>query len=143
MSGPVSPFAKPRGRGAKRPPLPQVRVVATADRGLGVFTDSPIRAGRAVGRVLGKIHPAGYSSEYCVEFRDGALEPDEPFRRLNHSCAPNCEFIEWTTSADGAEESELWLHALRDVAAGEELTIDYGWDADAAIPCRCGAPNCR
>ncbi len=37
-------------------------------------------------------------------------------RYLNHSTAPNCEF-------DGFD-----LFTLRDIAAGEELTFDYGED---------------
>ncbi len=29
------------------------------------------------------------------------------------------------------------------VHAGEELTIDYGWPAEVAIPCLCGSRHCR
>jgi len=29
------------------------------------------------------------------------------------------------------------------IAPGEQLTIDYAWPAWAAVPCACGAPECR
>jgi len=31
----------------------------------------------------------------------------------------------------------------KDIKQGDELTIDYAWSADAAIPCGCGSKNCR
>jgi D-alanine-D-alanine ligase len=52
----------------------------------------------------------------------------------NHSCDPNTAY------------SGLNLIALRDIAVGEELTIDYAGfgNADAApFLCSCGAVNCR
>jgi SET domain-containing protein len=53
---------------------------------------------------------------------------------LNHSCEPNV-----------GVQGQIVFVALRDVAAGEELTIDYGTiDHDAEpMTCRCGAANCR
>jgi len=38
---------------------------------------------------------------------------------LNHAHAPNCEFIRHI------DDLAIDLVALRDIAAGEELTIDY------------------
>jgi SET domain-containing protein len=49
-------------------------------------------------------------------------------RWVNHSCAPNCE-----TEQDG---SRVFFHALRDIAPGEELFIDYRLCGRAKI---CGA----
>jgi len=59
-----------------------------------------------------------------------------PARFLNHSCAPNCE-AEW----DG---ERIWIVALRDISAGEELTFNYGYDLEdyREHPCQCGAPDC-
>lgn len=134
----------------KRPRFNRVEVRDAGERGLGVFATAPIKARHAVGRVLGDLKPQGYTSHYCVEYGDGALEPYPPYRFLNHSCEPNCEFVEWTISneaesADGSEKVtlELWVHALRDIARGEELVVDYGWDWRSAIPCKCGSPHCR
>jgi hypothetical protein len=59
-----------------------------------------------------------------------------PARFLNHSCAPNCE----AQFADG----RIWLVAIRDIRAGEELTFNYGYDLTdyREHPCRCGAVSC-
>lgn len=57
-------------------------------------------------------------------------------RLLNHSCDPNCEA--WI------EEKRIFLYALRDIAQGEELTFDYGFDIEnyEDHPCRCGSESC-
>jgi hypothetical protein len=59
-----------------------------------------------------------------------------PARFINHSCTPNCE-----AEVDG---HEVWIIALRDLRAGEELTFNYGYDLEnyREYPCRCGAPEC-
>jgi uncharacterized protein len=55
---------------------------------------------------------------------------------INHSCDPNCE----TEEIDG----RVWIVAIRDIDAGEELTYDYLlYDGDDDAPCHCGAANCR
>ena len=62
--------------------------------------------------------------------------PWNPARFLNHSCAPNCE-AEW-------DDRRIWIVTLREIAPGEELTFNYGYDLEdyREHPCRCGAPNC-
>jgi len=49
---------------------------------------------------------------------DGNLD-ENPARWLNHSCDPNCE----AGFADGG----IWITARRDIAAGEEITFNYGY----------------
>ncbi len=64
-------------------------------------------------------------------------------RWINHSCQPNCE-------ADQSGE-RVFIKALRNIAAGDELFYDYGLVIDAKYtkklladyPCWCGAPGCR
>lgn len=64
-------------------------------------------------------------------------------RWINHSCDPNCE-------ADEVND-RIFIKALRNIAAGEELNYDYGLIIDepytpellAEYPCWCGAKNCR
>ncbi|MFT3830037.1 MAG: SET domain-containing protein-lysine N-methyltransferase [Opitutaceae bacterium] len=57
-------------------------------------------------------------------------------RYINHSCAPNCR--------SEKKRGRVWIVAARDIAAGEELSFDYGFKFRhwAANPCRCGAPEC-
>jgi len=66
-------------------------------------------------------------------------------RFLNHSCDPNCEAFE---DEDRAGRPVFRFQTLRAVAAGEELSVDYGLEADdgstaADYPCHCGAATCR
>ena len=57
-------------------------------------------------------------------------------RLINHSCEPNCK----PEYAEGG----IWISAKRNIAQGEELSYDYGfdWENFDEHPCRCGAPNC-
>jgi uncharacterized protein len=65
-------------------------------------------------------------------------------RYINHSCEPNCEVV--------IERRRVFIHALRDIRAGEELTYDYWYLTDESYtmddlrriyPCRCGTEGCR
>lgn len=57
-------------------------------------------------------------------------------RLINHSCEPNCEA--WMTG------KRIFIHALRDIKEGEELSFDYGFDVDCYEdhPCLCGRDAC-
>jgi hypothetical protein len=114
---------------------------------MGVFATRALAGNWAVGRVRGKLHHgADYSSEYCIELdRSLSLEPHAPFRYLNHSCRPNCELVQVIPEDESRAPGvpEIWVYTLRAIETGEQLTIDYGWPAEAAIPCACGVPECR
>ena len=64
-------------------------------------------------------------------------------RWINHACDPNCEADE--------KGGRVFIKALRNIHAGEELNYDYGLVIDARYtaklkadyPCWCGAANCR
>ncbi len=68
-------------------------------------------------------------------------------RWVNHSCSPNCR----TEQVEVRGEDRIYIHAKRDIRAGEELAYDYGLilsgritKADiAAHRCLCGSKNCR
>lgn len=69
---------------------------------------------------------------HLVALDDAEYEPVMLF--INHSCEPNVGFA-----------GNIVLVAMRDVAAGEELTTDYALfdDADDPMTCHCGTPSCR
>lgn len=68
------------------------------------------------------------------EFIDGSVASNLA-RYANHSCEPNAESV----GIDGV----IWLRARRTIAAGEEITYDYGYSfRDEPVTCRCGAPTC-
>jgi len=64
-------------------------------------------------------------------------------RWINHSCDPSCEADE--------QDGRVFIKALRNIAAGEELSYDYGLIIDepytkklkAEFPCWCGSDSCR
>jgi SET domain-containing protein len=64
-------------------------------------------------------------------------------RWINHSCNPNCEAIE--------EDNRIFIYAMRNIQAGDELLYDYRMEIDEPITdaakrkfaCHCGASNCR
>ncbi|MCB1234223.1 MAG: SET domain-containing protein-lysine N-methyltransferase [Verrucomicrobiae bacterium] len=66
---------------------------------------------------------------------DGSV-PWNAARLINHSCAPNCEAQ--------IVRGRIWIVALRDIAAGEELFFNYGFDLESYEdhPCGCGTPKC-
>ena len=72
-----------------------------------------------------------------------ALHGGNSSRWINHSCDANCEADE--------ENERIFIKALRNIHAGEELNYDYGLIIDepytkklkAEYPCWCGSANCR
>jgi hypothetical protein len=125
---------------------PNVRVGRT-HVGKGVFARRRYQADTIIGEIEGDvIHDAEYGSEYCLDIGDGSiLEPAAPFRYVNHSCQPNCEFdyFDLKTSESSAICRRVFLISLVKIEPGTQLTIDYNWPASAAIPCRCHAECCR
>ena len=77
--------------------------------------------------------------EICID----AVKDGNEARFINHSCNPNCEAI--------LSDGKIFIAALRNIKAGEELSYDYGYhledetmdEALRKYPCHCGAPNCR
>lgn len=65
---------------------------------------------------------------------DGAVGGDQT-AYINHSCEPNA----YMRAAPG---NKIIFFALRDIKAGEEITMDYR-DLEHPEICRCGARNCR
>ena len=115
--------------------------------GKGVFAKRRFLVSQLVGTIDGQqFADPSYSSPYCFDLENGAvLEPAAPFRYVNHSCDPNCEidlFDEDETNGEGPARSVI-LMACREIQVGEELTIEYNWDATNAIRCLCGAESCR
>jgi hypothetical protein len=113
--------------------------------GKGVFTERSYPANAVIGEITGELvtdRPNGSSYSFEIDDRT-QLEPHAPFRYLNHSCEPNCEFDCIEDDGMYGVVSPLHLIALRDIWPGDELTIDYNWPACFAVPCHCDAATCR
>jgi len=119
--------------------------------GKGVFAAETIPPGTVVVEYLGERigreeaeqreagqGPNGVTHIFAYDdhlFIDGAVGGNNS-RYINHSCAANC--------AMRRENGRAFVYATRTIPAGEELSIDYAFNADdARVPCHCGAPDCR
>ena len=120
--------------------------VGQAAFGKGVYARRRFKKGATVGEVIGLvIDKKGYDSNYCIDLGgDRRLEPQAPFRFINHSCTPNCQFAWYEPQSESDPlPTSVWVEAIRIIEPGEELSIDYCWPADSAIRCGCRSPRCR
>ncbi|PYL84430.1 MAG: SET domain-containing protein-lysine N-methyltransferase, partial [Verrucomicrobia bacterium] len=107
--------------------MPLIQVRQSAVHGRGVFAGRPIRKGRRIieytgRRVAWKSIPAEVNDAHTFLFgiNDGTdvIDPEiggNEARWINHCCDPNCEAIE-------EENGRVFIHALRNIRAGEELS---------------------
>jgi SET domain-containing protein len=113
---------------------------------VGVYTSTPIRKGTRIVEYAGPRitqeeadrRYEGSERTYLYGLNDGKtiIDGEGLGAYLNHSCDPNCEVDEI--------KGRVWIFALRNIAAGEELVWDYSlYDDDDPAPCHCGAGNCR
>lgn len=126
--------------------------------GKGVFALRALRAGERIFEYKGKVttwreatrwnarrDESGHT--FLFGLSDGRVidggRGGNGARWLNHACAANCEAIE--------DDGRVFIEAVRDIAPGEELFIDYALvieqcEADEAqrqYACRCGSSLCR
>lgn len=115
--------------------------------GRGVFAARPIPAGARILEYTGEKITHRESLVRCQANNQCIFHLNEHFaidgsaegnmaRFINHSCSPNCE----AELVDG----HLYITALRDLMAGEELCFNYGYDLVdyREHPCHCGSGNC-
>ena len=113
----------------------------------GCYTTRPLRKGTLVVEYVGEILDYEQADDLYDDFPNTYLFGLDGGKRIidgygvaafvNHSCQPNCE----TDQIRG----KMWIIALRDIEAGEELTYDYNlYDGDEdEARCYCGAATCR
>ena len=124
----------------------EVREV-TPDVGSGLFALQAIKKGDFILEYIGKKITAaeteGHTGRYLFELDsewtiDGDV-PENLARFINHSCDPNCEAE--------VEDGHIMLHALKDIAPGDELTFDYDEEYYdefiRPVGCRCAAKKHR
>ena len=75
-----------------------------------------------------------------------------PTKFMNHSCEPNCRQYTVSYNKHDCRVYDIAFFACRDIPKGEELTFDYldkeegqitEEPGEDAVPCLCGAKNCR
>ncbi|MFO1329330.1 MAG: SET domain-containing protein [Rubrivivax sp.] len=133
-----------------RPPYQKfaVDVRPSAIDGHGVFATEAIPKRLKIGEIRGesisvreaRIRATRTERIMIVELSerraiDFSKSPD-PMRFTNHSCRSNARLC--------IRQGRVEFYALRDIAPGEEITVDYGESHhEGQLRCRCGAPGCR
>jgi len=138
----------------------RLQVRRSGVHGKGVYAQRPLAAGERLIEYTGERitwaealrrhphDPAHPTHTFYFHIDDGQVI-DAKFggnsaRWINHSCEPNCE-------AEQTADGRVFIRALRDIAAGEELFYDYGLIIDAPYTrrlkadyaCHCGTLMCR
>ncbi|MDE2173324.1 MAG: SET domain-containing protein [Patescibacteria group bacterium] len=110
----------------KKPAYPESVVVKRASAGLGLFAKRPFKKGERIieyfGRTISTAEAYTSRSKYLFEVNsrktiDGSAR-ENTARYINHSCRPNCE--------PEIERGRVFIDAIRNIKAGEELSYDYG-----------------
>ncbi|KAK2956247.1 putative Histone-lysine N-methyltransferase ASHH1 [Blattamonas nauphoetae] len=150
--------AQCRNQRFQRRDMPKLAVTKTAQRGWGLFTEEKLPPHRFVGEYVGEVIDRktlrkrlqdydGENNFYFLslapnEYIDSSRKGDVT-RFLNHSCEPNCITQKWIVEGEMCVGVFVGDHPIN---AGDELTIDYDWEAldpNARQQCHCGAKNCR
>jgi SET domain-containing protein len=144
-----------------RPPAAgrRVQVRRSSVHGKGVYAVRPLPAGERLIEYTGQViswdealrrhphDPAQPDHTFYFQLEGGevidALYGGNSSRWINHACEPNCEAQELL--------GRVFIHTLRDIAPGEELSYDYGLTLDERYTpqvkqryaCHCGAATCR
>ncbi|MBU6214901.1 SET domain-containing protein [Patescibacteria group bacterium] len=127
----------------KKHVIPEGVRVGRSSAGLGLFAARPYKKGERIieyfGRTLTTDEEYTSRSKYLFEVNkrktiDGSARANIA-RYINHSCKPNCE--------PEIERGKVYIDAIKNITAGEELSYDYGEEYfDEHIKpkgCRCGA----
>ena len=136
---------------------PPVRVKRSPVHGRGVFAAKAFRKGERIIEYAGRrISWSSVPDEledprmYYFGIGDGSVVIDPSVggneaQFINHSCDPNCEIRE--------TRGRIFIHALRNIRPGEELSYDYHLETDPDVPrtkeiedecpCDCGSSKCR
>lgn len=133
--------------------------------GRGVFAKVDIAAGERVieyrGERISHARAAelyGDNTEYGHTFLftlndkylvDGGVNGNSA-KWINHSCEPNCEAILYVNEDYEEEKDKLYIEAIKPIAAGTEISFDYGIRLEEPHTarlkkiwkCLCGAPSC-
>ena len=125
----------------------RVRVGTSRIVGHGLFAAQDIQQGTKIIRYIGEritheeserclaagnVYVFGLDERYSI---DGST-PKNTARYINHSCEPNCQTEQFGRI--------IWIVAIMDIEAGEELTYNYEYEIDdePTEPCHCGAKHC-
>jgi SET domain-containing protein len=123
--------------------------VGRSKTGLGLFATMPIKKGTRIIRYYGPILDSRIPAQDEIENKylfelnnrwtiDGSVRKNLA-RYINHSCRPNAE------SDVRPRERKVFIRAIRNIEAGDEINYDYGTDYFKAYlkPIGCKCPSCE
>jgi uncharacterized protein len=170
-SAATAPVKSKRAAPARKPPRPgygpntgndKAVVHGSAIHGRGVVARTSIKTGDRICEYRGE------RIGWPEALRRHPHDPEQPFhtfyfsvtddlvidgnargnfsRFINHSCEPNCE----AEMDEVRGVTRVFIHALRNIAKGEELTYNYGLTLDERytptlkkqFACHCGSAKC-
>ncbi|MBL7690937.1 MAG: SET domain-containing protein-lysine N-methyltransferase [Flavipsychrobacter sp.] len=115
-------------------------IAETARKGRGMFTKKPIKAGTVIEsapvivmtgeerKLIDQTLLYNYIFEWQPDGADMCCMALGNIPIYNHSYTSNCEyFMDY-------EKSEMYVQTVRDIEAGEELTINYNGNWDDPTP---------
>lgn len=121
---------------------PKLYLKETRKFGKGVFTRQPIKQGELVTAFDGQRYNGRFTAwtedllNHTIQYGPSQWRDSKGLARyLNHSCDPNCGI-----------RGLFRVVAMRDIAAGEQLTWDYEMTEKSdwfRLRCGCGSPKCR
>jgi len=142
----IEPAAREKGKRSD-PQKFAVNVHPSRIDGQGAFAAEAIPARRKIGEIRGEAisvrearrRAKGVDRIMIVELSEtraiDASHSTDPLRFTNHSCQPNAVLR--------IRQGRVEFYAMRDVRAGEELTVNYGeTHHEGKLRCRCGAAGC-
>ncbi len=146
----ASPASPAAAEAPGRPAYQKYAVVvqASAIDGQGAFAAEAVPARLKIGEIRGesisvqdariratrseRIMIVELSDRRAIDFSKSA----DPMRYTNHSCKPNARLC--------IRQGRVEFYALRAIALGEEITVDYGeTHHEGRLACRCGVAGCR
>jgi uncharacterized protein len=127
-------------------PPPRLIVRSSSIHAAGCYTLDPIPSGRRIieydgPRISKDLANERYADRVVTYLfgLGGTTDVIDGFGTpmfVNHCCTPNC--------ATESHNGRVFIRALRDIAANEELLYEYNlYDSDDNQDCYCNAPNCR
>jgi SET domain-containing protein len=125
------------------PPAHGIRVIRSKIHGYGVEATREFAPGDLIAEVEGIVYAEDEleDDDHALWLRDGWLfDMVCQMRWINHSCEPNAS-VECDLDADGTGWARIV--ARTPIHGGNEITFDYAFPAELAMPCHCGAPTCR
>jgi len=131
---------------------PNLEKRCSATQGCGIFARADIRKDERLAIFGGKIMLIDEMYQIPENMQRYTMQIEERFVLGPASSVPeDTDFFNHSCDPNGGFKGQVFLVAMRDIKAGEEITFDYcmtvsesaGSDMVFKMACACGSPRCR